>query len=57
VKRRLIIILAIVVVGLSLLAYYLYGGSNVPNGQQPLVRLNDANILKTHSIVLPILCA
>jgi hypothetical protein len=44
VKRRLIIILAIVVVGLSLLAYYLYGGSNVPNGQQPLVRLNDANI-------------
>jgi len=26
-----------------LLAYYLYGGSTVPNGQQPLVRLTDSN--------------
>ena len=43
-KRRLIIILAIVVVGLALLVYYLYGGSSVPNGQQPLVRLSDVNI-------------
>lgn len=43
-KRRLIIILAIVVVGLGVLAYYLYGGSTVPNGQQPLVRLTDANL-------------
>jgi hypothetical protein len=44
VKRRLIIILAIVAIGLGLLAYYLYAGSSVPNGQQPLVRLTDANI-------------
>jgi hypothetical protein len=43
VKRRLIIILAIVAIGLGLLAYYLYGGSTVPNGQQPLVRLTDSN--------------
>jgi hypothetical protein len=43
VKRRLIIILAIVAIGLGLLAYYLYGGSTVPNGQQPLVRLTDPN--------------
>jgi hypothetical protein len=42
-KRRLIITLAIVVVGLGLLAYYLYGGSTVPNGQQPLVRLSESN--------------
>jgi hypothetical protein len=43
-KRRLIILLAIVVVGLGFLAYYLYGGSAVPDGQQPLVRLTDANL-------------
>ena len=43
-KRRLIVILAIVAIGLGLLAFYLYGGSTVPNGQQALVRLNDANI-------------
>lgn len=43
-KRRLFILLAIVVIGLGFLAYYLYGGSTVPNGQQPLVRLTDANV-------------
>jgi hypothetical protein len=44
VKRRLlIIILAIVVIGLGLVGYYLYGGSTVPNGQPPLVRLTDSN--------------
>ncbi len=43
-KRRLIIILAIVAIGLGLLAYYLYGGSPVPSGQQPLVRLTDSNL-------------
>lgn len=43
-KRRLIIIFAIMALGLGLLAYYLYGGSTVPNGQQPLVRLTDSNI-------------
>ncbi|HSS21222.1 MAG TPA: hypothetical protein VLL54_14205 [Pyrinomonadaceae bacterium] len=42
-KRRLLIILAIVVIGLGLVGYYLYGGSTVPNGQAPLVRLNDTN--------------
>jgi hypothetical protein len=44
VKRRVIIILAIVVVGLGLVDYHLFGGSTVPNGQQPLVSLTDANI-------------
>jgi hypothetical protein len=44
VKRLLIIILAIVASGLGLLAYYLYDGTAVPNGQQPLVRLTDSNL-------------
>jgi len=43
VKRLLIIILAIVAMAMGLLAYYLYGGSTVPDGQQPLVRLTDSN--------------
>jgi hypothetical protein len=44
VKRRLLlIILAIVVIGLGLVGYYLYSGSTVPNGQPPLVRLTDSN--------------
>ena len=44
VKRRLIIIvIAVVVAGLGLVAYYLYGGSTVPGDQQSLVRLTDAN--------------
>jgi hypothetical protein len=43
-KRRLIVILAIVVAGFGMLAYYIYGGSTVPSGQQPLVRLNDSNL-------------
>lgn len=42
-KRRLIIILAILGICLGLLAYYLYGGSTVPNSQQPLVRLSESN--------------
>jgi len=29
---------------LLLVFFYLYGGSAVPQGQQPLVRLNDSNI-------------
>ena len=44
-KRVLIIILAIAAIGVGLLAYYLYGGTAVPNGQQPLVRLTDSNLL------------
>ena len=43
-KRVLIIILAIGAVGIGWLAYYLYGGSTVPAGQQPLARLTDANL-------------
>ena len=42
-KRRLIIIPAIVAISLGLLAYYLHGGSTVPNGQPALVRLTDSN--------------
>lgn len=42
-KRVLIIILAIAAIAIGLLVYYLYGGSAVPNGQQPLVRLTDSN--------------
>lgn len=29
---------------LLLIFFYLYGGSTVPQGQQPLVRLNSSNI-------------
>ena len=43
-KRALIIFLAIAAIGIGLLAFYLYGGSSVPNGQQPLVRLTDSNL-------------
>ena len=44
-KRRIIIIVvAVVAVGLGLLFYHLYGGSTPPPGQQPLVRLNGANL-------------
>ena len=43
-KRVLIIILAIAAIGVGLLAYYLYGGTSVPSGQQPLVRLKDSNL-------------
>ena len=42
-KKVLIIILAIAAIGLGYLAYYLYGGSTVPTGQQPLTRLTDSN--------------
>ncbi len=32
-------------VGFALLVfYYLYGGSTVPKGQQPLLRLNSSNL-------------
>jgi len=29
---------------LMLVFFYLYGGSTVPQGQQPLVRLNSSNV-------------
>jgi hypothetical protein len=35
-KRRVIIIpLAIMIVSVGVVAYYLYGGSSLPNGQKP----------------------
>lgn len=43
-KRLLIIFLAVAGIGLGFLAYYLYGGSTVPTGQQPLTRLTDSNL-------------
>jgi hypothetical protein len=42
-KRRGIIFVAVTVVACSLF-YYLYGGSTAPPGQQPLVKLNSANL-------------
>lgn len=42
-KKFMIIILAIVAVFLGVLALYLYAGSTVPAGQQPLARLNESN--------------
>ena len=43
-RRRLILIIAIVAIVLALPVYYLYGGSDVPKGQPPLVRLTDSNL-------------
>lgn len=46
-KQRSIIIVVtvtVVAVGLGSLFYHLYGGSTTPPGQQPLVRLNGANL-------------
>ena len=40
--KKLLIIVAIAAIGVGYLAYYLYGGSTVPTGQQPLVRLTDS---------------
>jgi hypothetical protein len=44
-KRKHVIYGLVTVVGAILLfvVYYLYLGSTVPAGQQPLVRLNDSN--------------
>ena len=44
-RKRVILISVAVVIGAALLpVYYFYLGSTVPNGQQPLVRLNSANV-------------
>ncbi len=43
-RRSFIIVAAVVAVCLCLLFYHLYGGSTTPPGQQPLVRLNSANL-------------
>ncbi len=50
-RRKPVIYGLVAVVGaiVSLVVYYLYFGSTVPTGQQPLVRLDNSNIesLKT----------
>ena len=44
-RQRIILILVAAVIAAALLAvYYFYLGSTVPNGQQPLVRLNSPNV-------------
>lgn len=43
-KRLLIIMLAIAVIAVGLVAFYLSAGSTVPNEQEPLVRLTDNNL-------------
>ena len=43
-KKFLIIILAIAGMFVGMLALYLYAGSTVPAGQQPLARLTDSNL-------------
>jgi hypothetical protein len=43
-KRIGIIIVCILAIVFATLFYYLYLGSTVPGGQQPLVRLNSANV-------------
>ena len=44
-RKRIILLLVAVVIAAALLAvYYFYLGSTVPNGQQPLTRLNSSNI-------------
>jgi hypothetical protein len=42
-RRKGIIVGSIAAIAF-LIFYYFYGGSTVPDGQQPLVRLNGANI-------------
>jgi hypothetical protein len=43
-KRIGIIIGCIVAIVVATLFYYIYLGSTVPGGQQPLVHLNSANV-------------
>jgi hypothetical protein len=46
-RRGVIIIIAIFAILAAagfLFLYYLYGGSSVPKGQQPLISLNDSNL-------------
>ena len=43
-KRKGIIIGCVLAAIAFLAVYYFYWGSTVPNGQQPLVRLNSSNI-------------
>jgi hypothetical protein len=43
VKRKGIIAASVAIVIALLLSFYLFWGSSVPNGQQPLIRLNSSN--------------
>jgi hypothetical protein len=44
-RRTIFAVLGVVVLLLACsLAYYLYGGSTAPAGQQPLVYLNSSNL-------------
>ena len=43
-KRTGIIVISVVIAVVLLLFVYFVWGSSVPNGQQPLVRLNSTNI-------------
>jgi len=43
-KRKGIIIGGVLAAIVFLAFYYFYWGSTVPNGQQPLVRLNSSNV-------------
>jgi hypothetical protein len=43
-KRKAIIFLSVLAAVAFLVFYYFIWGSTVPNGQQPLVRLNSSNI-------------
>jgi len=43
-KRIILILVAMAIATALLVVYYFYLGSTVPNGQQPLVRLNSANV-------------
>ena len=43
-KRIILGLLVLLITAALLAAYYFYLGSTVPNGQQPLVRLNSSNI-------------
>ena len=43
-KRKGIIVVSVLAAIAFLVFYYFYWGSTVPNGQQPLVRLNSSNV-------------
>jgi len=44
-RRKSIILFGSIAAIAFLSLYYFHGGSTVPNGQQPLVRLNGANLV------------
>jgi hypothetical protein len=43
-KRKGIIVASVLAVATFVIYYYFFLGNTVPNGQQPLVRLNSSNI-------------